>query len=92
MASFEEGEKMVIYSKNIPTEYIYSNNQKKCTDKSLSMLIFIGNVLDDGWCVQKKNNDYVFSKKHNGSNTFFSNDYLEQFVQTKINASPKDHT
>lgn len=70
----------LIYQRNIPVHHIHTNNINKCDDKSVSMLIFIGNALDDGWTVRKKSNGYVFSKKHHGRTKYFSSEYLEQFV------------
>lgn len=39
-------------------------------------------ALDNGWTVKKNSDTYVFSKKHEGKEEVFKNDYLEKFVQT----------
>jgi hypothetical protein len=79
-------EPQLIYQRDVSVAQICSSNHSKYEDKSISMLIFIGNALDDGWSVKKNNNGYVFSKKHNGRTKYFSSKYLEQFVIKELNA------
>jgi len=49
--------------------------------KQLYKLIFINNAIDDGWSVKKKENSYIFSKKHENKQEIFDNNYLETFMQ-----------
>ena len=49
--------------------------------KQLYKLIFINNAIEDGWSVKKKENSYIFSKKHENKQYIFDNNYLETFMQ-----------
>ena len=41
---------------------------------------FIMNAIDSGWSVTKKEDAYVFKKKHEGKQEVFMADYLEKFI------------
>jgi len=41
---------------------------------------FIFNALDDGWEIKKKDDTYIFTKKHEGKKEVFTNNYLKEFV------------
>jgi hypothetical protein len=38
------------------------------------------NALNDGWKVQKQEDDFIFTKKHEGKREIFKSDYLEKFI------------
>ncbi len=42
---------------------------------------FILSCLDNGWTVKKKNNKYIFIKKHNGKKEIFSDSFLQLFME-----------
>jgi len=48
--------------------------------KTLQKMVFICNSIDDGWQVSKKNDTYVFTKKHEGRREVFSDNYLYEFI------------
>ena len=50
------------------------------TQKKLKELIFISNALENGWTIKKRNNLYVFSKKHNNKKEVYDNQYLQEFI------------
>lgn len=43
------------------------------------------NAIEDGWTVYKKDEYYVFRKKHENKKEVFSEDYLKRFIINKIN-------
>lgn len=47
-------------------------------------MAFIYNALEDGWIVKKKNQNYVFKKKHENRQEIFLDSYLERFVRTNM--------
>lgn len=47
-------------------------------------MLFIFNAIEDGWRVKKKNNDFIFDKKHNGETKIFTEEYLEEFVRKNM--------
>jgi hypothetical protein len=47
-------------------------------------MMFIYNALENGWMVRKKNDAYIFSKKHENKREVFDINYLEQFLDSVI--------
>jgi hypothetical protein len=45
---------------------------------------FIMNALDNGWSVKKIEDQYVFTKKHEGRREVFMADYLEKFIEKNM--------
>ena len=45
---------------------------------------FITNALEKGWSVKKRNDSYIFTKKHEGKREVFQNNYLDTFVGEMI--------
>lgn len=52
--------------------------------KTLHKMQFITNALDKGWSVKKRNDSYIFTKKHEGKREIFQNDYLDAFIGEMI--------
>ena len=48
--------------------------------KKIQKMVFILNALDDGWSIKKSNENYIFTKKHEGKREIFKEDYLETFL------------
>jgi len=44
-------------------------------------MIFLFNVLENGWSIKKKNKEYIFSKNHEGKREVYNEDYLEKFIK-----------
>jgi hypothetical protein len=53
-------------------------------------MAFLMNALERGWSVKKKNNEYIFSKKHEGKREVFQENYLESFIQSNLDMSILD--
>ena len=47
-------------------------------------MIFITNALEKGWTIKKKEDSYIFTKKHENRREIFQENYLESFVKTNI--------
>ena len=45
---------------------------------------FIMNALENGWSVKKIEDQYVFTKKHEGRREVFMADYLEKFIEKNM--------
>ena len=48
-------------------------------------MAFVFNALDNGWEIKKKENAYIFSKKHEGKKEVFLDNYLKQFMVRNFN-------
>lgn len=49
--------------------------------KQFQKMMFMTNALEKGWTIKKKNNTYIFSKKHENKKEIFQADYLEKFIE-----------
>ena len=47
-------------------------------------MAFIYNALDEGWCVKKKESNYVFTKNHNNDKEVFIETYLARFMKGNL--------
>jgi hypothetical protein len=45
---------------------------------------FILSAIDKGWVVKKRNNKYIFTKKHGGNKEIFSDAFLQRFMEENI--------
>ena len=51
----------------------------------LQQLSFIYNAIDAVWSVKKRDNKYIFSKKHEGKKEVYLETYLQKFVEANLN-------
>ena len=50
----------------------------------LQKMAFVYNALQSGWTVNKKDNTYVFTKKHEGKKEIYLDTYLKSFVEKNM--------
>ena len=50
----------------------------------LQQLSFIYNAIDAGWSVKKRDNKYIFSKKHEGKKEVYLESYLRKFIEANM--------
>jgi hypothetical protein len=43
-------------------------------------MTFVMSAIDSGWSVKKHDDNFIFTKKHEGKREVFMADYLEKFV------------
>ena len=61
------------------------DNNEICKDKIIyHKMTFIMNALEKGWSVKKKNDEYIFSKKHENRREIFKESYLSEFLKTNM--------
>ena len=60
------------------------NDNLKIDNITFQKMIFIFNALDEGWSVNKKNNSYIFKKKHEGKKEILDDSYLLNFIKDKL--------
>jgi len=54
----------------------------KLNKSNYQKMIFITNALEQGWTIKKKNDSYIFLKKHENRREIFQENYLDTFLKT----------
>ena len=49
------------------------------------LMIFLTNTLENGWSIRKKNDNYVFRRKHEKQTEIYSDEYLVHFLKSNMN-------
>lgn len=60
-------------------------------DKQLKIMVFLMNALEKGWSIKKKENEFIFTKKHEGKKEIFNETYLEEFIQSNFDMDVLKH-
>ena len=47
----------------------------------LKKMLFLYNALENGWSIKKKNDYYIFNKKHGGEKEIYLDKYISTFVK-----------
>jgi hypothetical protein len=47
------------------------------------------NAIETGWSVKKSDDNYIFTKKHEGKREVFMADYLEKFIDKNMRLDDK---
>jgi hypothetical protein len=50
----------------------------------LQKMNFIYNALTDGWTIKKQDNQFIFSKKHEGKKEIYLDTYLQSFIEANM--------
>uniref|UniRef100_A0A6C0IHT8 Uncharacterized protein n=1 Tax=viral metagenome TaxID=1070528 RepID=A0A6C0IHT8_9ZZZZ len=54
---------------------------------TLQKMKFLYNALETGWTVVKKEDKYIFNKKHEGEKEIYLESYLQQFILDNMSAN-----
>jgi hypothetical protein len=54
---------------------------------TIQKMSFIYNALNAGWTIKKKENTFVFSKKHEGKKEVYLETYLQNFIESNLNTN-----
>jgi hypothetical protein len=49
------------------------------------LMIFLMNTLENGWSIRKRNDNFVFRKKHEKQKEIYSDEYLVNFLKSNMN-------
>lgn len=66
------------------TVKIETGDISKIDNVVLQKMVLVYNALEDGWDIKKKNDIYIFSKKHGGVKEVFLESYLYTFMKDKF--------
>ena len=50
----------------------------------LQKMSFIYNALDDGWTIRKRDDKYIFTKKHEGKKEVYLDTFLPNFIEANL--------
>lgn len=67
-------------------------NETNYNEKQLKIMIFVMNALEKGWSVKKKDDDFIFTKKHENKKEVFEQAFLENFIQSNFDMNILKHT
>jgi len=56
----------------------------KIDSKTLHKMVFLYNSIESGWKVKKRENRYIFQKRHENKKEVFMEDYLEKFIASNL--------
>jgi hypothetical protein len=60
------------------------DNNIEINNIKFQKMIFLYNALDNGWCIKKRNNSYIFTKKHQERKEIFDENYLSTFMKDNL--------
>jgi hypothetical protein len=69
-----------IDTNEIGTNEIGTNESIETTNITFRKMKFINNALEDGWTISKKEDKYIFNKKHEGKKEIYLDSYLQKFI------------
>ncbi len=69
-------------NKNI-TDYL-ENKSLKMDPILQQKMTLIYNALEEGWSIKKKDNSYIFTKKHENKKEILEESYLMKFLKTNL--------
>ena len=60
------------------------NNPVEIDQLKFKKMVFLYNALDNGWSIKKKQNSYIFTKKHQNKKEVLQDSYLLKFLNSKL--------
>jgi hypothetical protein len=70
--------------KQINIEDYLENKNIKIDHIIYQKMNLIYNALEEGWSIKKKDNSYIFTKKHENKKEIFEDAYLLKFLKTNF--------
>ena len=61
------------------------NNSIQLDTVCFKKMTFIYNALQDGWIVKKKDDTYIFTKKHENKKEIYLDSFLTTFIEKNSN-------
>ena len=63
---------------------IYIDSNDDVDYITLKKMKFLYNVLESGWTIVKKEDKYIFNKKHEGEKEIYLDSFLQNFIQANM--------
>ena len=61
-----------------------NNNNVKIDNIKFKKMLLIYNALEEGWSIKKRNDTFIFEKKHEGKKEILLDSYLERFMKSNL--------
>ena len=52
--------------------------------KQMKIMIFLMNALEKGWTIKKQEEQFIFTKKHEGKKEVYLEAYLQKFIESNF--------
>lgn len=65
-------------------EFYIDTTENNVDSSTFTKMNFIYNALNDGWTVVKKEDKYIFKKKHEGDKELYLDTFLDKFICKNI--------
>ena len=65
-------------------EFYIDTTENNVDSSTFTKMNFIYNALNDGWNVVKKDDKYIFKKKHEGDKELYLDTFLDKFIYKNI--------
>ena len=62
----------------------YTNNHLKIDHITMQKMAFMYNAIEDGWSIKKNNDNYIFTKNHEGKREILLDSYLQKFMTSNM--------
>jgi hypothetical protein len=63
------------------------NTNFKMDAITFQKMLLLYNTIEQGWCVKKRNDSYIFTKNHENKKEVLDDSYLMQFMKTNLDLS-----
>jgi hypothetical protein len=64
---------------------IYMGDKNIAVDTiQFQKMLLLYNAVEEGWSVRKREESFIFTKKHEGKKEIISDNYLETFMKTNL--------
>ena len=69
---------------NIDSLRNLDNENLKIDNIKFQKMVLLFNAIEEGWEIRKKNESYIFTKKHEGKKEVFEEMYLQKFMKSNF--------
>ena len=59
-------------------------NNIKIDNIKFQKMLLLFNALEEGWSIKKRNDSFIFQKKHEDKKEIFTDIYLEGFIKSNL--------
>lgn len=64
-----------------------TNKNYKIDPLKFQKMLFMYNAIEDGWCLKKNADSYIFTKKNANKKEIIKDDYLYSFMKSNLELS-----